>query len=79
VLANAGGGGAMQPLHVLDTAEFRRVMDLNLLGTYVTLKHAVPAMLAAGGGSFVGMSSIAGHQTHRWFGAYGPRRRASST
>ena len=27
-------------------------------------------MVKAGGGSFVGMSSIAGHMTHLWFGAY---------
>ena len=34
------------------------------------IKHSVPRMRAAGGGSFIGMSSIAGHQTHLWFGAY---------
>ena len=35
------------------------------------VKHCVPYMLKAGGGSFVGMSSLAGHVTHRFFGAYG--------
>jgi NAD(P)-dependent dehydrogenase (short-subunit alcohol dehydrogenase family) len=30
----------------------------------------VPRLVAAGGGSFVGMSSIAGHVTHPNFGAY---------
>ena len=34
------------------------------------MKHAVPHLVAAGGGSFVGMSSIAGHVPHPWFGAY---------
>lgn len=34
------------------------------------VKHTVPYMHAAGGGSFVGMSSIAGHVTHLYFGAY---------
>jgi NAD(P)-dependent dehydrogenase (short-subunit alcohol dehydrogenase family) len=27
-------------------------------------------MVQAGGGSFIGMSSLAGHITHPWFGAY---------
>src|SRR5262245_6352827 len=34
------------------------------------VKHSVPPMVAAGGGSFVGMSSIAGHLVHPYFGAY---------
>ena len=34
------------------------------------VKHSVPEMVASGGGSFVGMSSIAGHQNHPHFGAY---------
>jgi NAD(P)-dependent dehydrogenase (short-subunit alcohol dehydrogenase family) len=31
-------------------------------------------MLPAGSGSFVGISSIAGHLTHRFFGAYPPAK-----
>jgi NAD(P)-dependent dehydrogenase (short-subunit alcohol dehydrogenase family) len=34
------------------------------------VKHTAAHMVATGGGSFVGMSSIAGHVTHLWFGAY---------
>jgi NAD(P)-dependent dehydrogenase (short-subunit alcohol dehydrogenase family) len=34
------------------------------------VKHTTPWMVEAGGGSFVGMSSIAGHLTHLYFGAY---------
>lgn len=70
VVANAGGGGGMGPYHLLDTQEYLRVLHLNVLGTMLCVKHSVPHMVAAGGGSFVGMSSIAGHQTHLWFGAY---------
>jgi 7-alpha-hydroxysteroid dehydrogenase len=69
-IANAGGGGGMGPLHMQDTAEFTRVLHLNVLGTLFCLKHTVPHLVAAGSGSFVGMSSIAGHQTHPYFGAY---------
>lgn len=70
VVANAGGGGGMGPMHLLDTDEYIRVLHLNVLGTMLCVKHAIPMLRAAGGGSFVGMSSIAGHVTHPWFGAY---------
>jgi len=69
VVANAGGGGGMSPYATSDTDEFRRVLELNAVGTFLCVKHALPG-LQASKGSFVGMSSIAGHQTHRWFGAY---------
>jgi 7-alpha-hydroxysteroid dehydrogenase len=70
VVANAGGGGGMGPFHLQDTDEFVRVLHLNVLGTMLLVKHSVPHLVAAGGGSFVGMSSIAGHVTHPYFGAY---------
>ncbi len=70
VVANAGGGGALGALHGQDVDEFRRVLDLNVTGTLLTLKHTVAHLVASGGGSFVGMSSIAGSVSHLWFGAY---------
>jgi NAD(P)-dependent dehydrogenase (short-subunit alcohol dehydrogenase family) len=70
VVANAGGGGAIAPYHLQDTTEFLRVLHLNVLGTMLLVKHSVARMVAAGGGSFVGMSSIAGHVTHPYLGAY---------
>ena len=70
VVANAGGGGGMGPFHLLDTDEFKRVLDLNVVGTMLTIKHTVERQAAAQGGSFVAMSSLAGHVTHPYFGAY---------
>ena len=70
VVANAGGGGRMGPYHLLDTDDFKRVLDLNVVGTMLTIKHTVERMAAAGGGSFVAMSSMAGAVTHPYFGAY---------
>lgn len=70
VVANAGGGGGMGPYHVQDTEEFIRVLHLNVVGTMLCIKHSVPHLVAAGGGSFVGMSSIASHLVHPYFGAY---------
>lgn len=70
IVANAGGGGALTPLHLQDVNEFKRVMDLNVVGTLLLLQHGVPGFARAGGGSFVAISSIAGHMTHPYFGAY---------
>ena len=68
-VANAGGGGGMGPYHLQDTEEFLRVLHLNVLGTMLSVKHSVPHLVQSKG-SFVGMSSLAGHRTHLWFGAY---------
>ncbi len=70
MVANAGGGGVLAPLHLQDLAEFTRVLSLNIGSTLLCIKHAVPHLARAGNGSFVGMSSIAGHVTHPYFGAY---------
>jgi NAD(P)-dependent dehydrogenase (short-subunit alcohol dehydrogenase family) len=70
VVANAGGGGGMAPPHLQNVTEFTRVLHLNVLGTLLPMKYAVPHLVASGRGSFVGMSSIAGEVTHLWFGAY---------
>lgn len=69
VVANAGGGGMPGPVHTQDLAEFTRVLHLNVLGTMLVAKHSLPHLVRSKG-SFVGMSSLAGHVTHRWFGAY---------
>jgi NAD(P)-dependent dehydrogenase (short-subunit alcohol dehydrogenase family) len=70
VVANAGGGGVPAPYHRADTAEFIRVLHLNVVGTMLCVKHSVPHLARSGAGSFVGMSSIAGTTTHPVFGAY---------
>lgn len=69
-IANAGGGGMIYGYENMDTEEFIRVMNLNVLGTMLCVKYTLPHMMEAGGGSFVGMSSLAGHITHPFFGAY---------
>ena len=76
VLASAGGSSTIGPVTQVDTQGFRDTMDLNVTGTFLVLKHAAPVMIRSGGGSFIGISSIAGSTTHRWFGAYGPAKAA---
>lgn len=76
VLASAGGSSTIGPLTQVDAQAFRDTMDLNVTGTFLALKHAAPVMIRSGGGAFIGVSSIAGSRTHRWFGAYGPAKAA---
>jgi NAD(P)-dependent dehydrogenase (short-subunit alcohol dehydrogenase family) len=40
--------------------DWRRVIDTNLKGPFLCMKHAVPPMVAAGGGSIVAMGSTLG-------------------
>ena len=70
LVAKAGGGGPLAPLHLQDVAEFERLLRLNVVGTMLLAKHSIPAFARAGAGSFVAISSIAGQVTHPYFGAY---------
>ncbi|MFA7487311.1 MAG: SDR family NAD(P)-dependent oxidoreductase, partial [Lysobacteraceae bacterium] len=54
---NAGIGGTLKPAGELEPAEWQRVIDINLSGVQYGLRYQIPAMLAAGGGAIVNMSS----------------------
>ena len=55
VVANAGVQlfGQDAPIADLDLEVWRRTVDINLTGTFLTVKHAVRTMLAHGGGSII--------------------------
>jgi NAD(P)-dependent dehydrogenase (short-subunit alcohol dehydrogenase family) len=67
----AGGSQTIGPITQIDSDLWRQTIDLNVNGTMYVLKHSAREMVRGGGGSFVGISSIAASNTHRWFGAYG--------
>jgi 3alpha(or 20beta)-hydroxysteroid dehydrogenase len=50
---------------------FGRILSVNLLGTFLGIRSAIAPMRAAGGGSVVNISSIAGMTGLAWHGAYG--------
>ena len=72
----AGGSETIGPVTQIDSEAWRRTVDLNINGTMYVLKHAAREMVRGGGGSFIGISSIAASNTHRWFGAYGVSKSA---
>jgi NAD(P)-dependent dehydrogenase (short-subunit alcohol dehydrogenase family) len=69
---NAGISGTYQP-DLTSTEAWDRVMDINAKGVFLGMKHGVPAMIRAGGGAVVNISSISGftgqHGVHMAYNA----------
>lgn len=60
VFANAGINGMQCPIEEMTLEEWRATIDTNLTGTFLTIKHAIPHLRAAGGGSIMITASING-------------------
>ena len=71
LFTNAGGSLQAGPIVLGDLDAVRATVDLNIVGTYLCIKHAAPVMARQGGGAIIGMSSLAGGVTHRCLAAYG--------
>ncbi|MHA7666235.1 SDR family oxidoreductase [Mycolicibacterium sp. HS_4_1] len=72
----AGGSLTVGPVTHIDSEMWRQTVDLNVNGSMYVVKHTGREMVRGGGGSFVGISSIAASNTHRWFGPYGVTKSA---
>ncbi len=71
VLVNCAGIlGRISPLVDYDEADFTRVVDIDLLGTYRVSRAAVPHLLAAGWGRIVNIASISGKEGNAMMTAY---------
>jgi len=55
-------GSNPQPLADTDVEGFDRAIRTNIRGTFLGMKHQIPALLASGGGSIINMASLAGVQ-----------------
>ncbi len=60
VLVNNAGIFPMVRVEDTSVALWEQVMDINVTGVFLGTKHAIPAMRAAGGGSIINISSVAG-------------------
>lgn len=60
VFANAGVNGVWAPIEELELSEWRRTLDINLTGTFLTVKLAVPHLRKHGGGSIIVNASVNG-------------------
>jgi 3alpha(or 20beta)-hydroxysteroid dehydrogenase len=70
VLVNNAGILQFNALADTPLAEFREVLEVNLIGTFLGMKAAIPAMKRAGGGSIVNISSTEGLAGTVFCGAY---------
>lgn len=66
----SAGTGTVAPILATPVEEWNRVIETNLTGTFLTLKHAGGAIARSGGGAMVTISSIAGVITHPYMGPY---------
>jgi NAD(P)-dependent dehydrogenase (short-subunit alcohol dehydrogenase family) len=57
---NAGTEAGMGPIATSTAADYDAVFDANVRGTWLALKHEIPALRARGGGVVVNNSSVAG-------------------
>ena len=60
VLVNCAGIIRIVPLEKADEETFRKLIDVNLVGTFLGLHAAIEPMKRAGGGSIINFSSVQG-------------------
>lgn len=57
---NAGIEGQIAPIVRASLEDFRRVLDVNVVGVFLGMKHVLPVMLKQNSGSIINTASIAG-------------------
>jgi len=57
---NAGIEGDIAPIVKYSLQTFRRVLDVNVVGVFLGMKHVLPVMLRQNSGSIINTASIAG-------------------
>lgn len=74
--ANAGIGGRIGPMVDLSLDAFRAVIDVNLVGAFLTLRHVVPVMVEQGQGAVVVTGSVASERGLPFTAAYNAAKHA---
>lgn len=60
LIANAGDEGPLRPLEDQRVEDFESVLRTNVIGVWLLMKHAVPALRLRGGGAIVATASMSG-------------------
>ena len=68
VVPNAGINGVLAPIEDITPEEWDQTQNINVRGTFLTVKYAIPHLRAAGGGSIVVVSSVNGNRIFSNFG-----------
>jgi NAD(P)-dependent dehydrogenase (short-subunit alcohol dehydrogenase family) len=59
ILCNNAGVGLLRSVTDTEREDYDRVLDTNLWGIFTCARHAIPRMIASGGGSVVNIGSVA--------------------
>jgi len=70
ILVNNAGVIRVQPIKEMSGETFQKVMNVNLLGTFLGVKYGSEAIARAGGGAIVNLSSVQGLEGREGFAAY---------
>jgi NAD(P)-dependent dehydrogenase (short-subunit alcohol dehydrogenase family) len=70
ILVNNAGAAESAPLVRTSLELFRRMLDVNLIGTFLCSRAALPDMLEAGFGRIVNVASVAGLKGAAYVSAY---------
>ena len=70
VLVNSAGVNEAGGVEALELEKWRKVIDINLMGTLYCCKAAIGPMKAQGGGDIINISSTAGRRAAAAFAAY---------
>ncbi len=68
VVPNAGINGVFAPIEDIAPEEWDQTHNINVRGTFLTVKYAIPHLRAAGGGSIIVVSSVNGNRIFSNFG-----------
>ncbi|MFL6777575.1 MAG: SDR family NAD(P)-dependent oxidoreductase [Sphingomicrobium sp.] len=68
MFANAGVSGGFDSIFDQDAADWAEILRINLIGPFLAIKYAAPAMKERGAGSIIATASVAGLRS----GAGGP-------
>jgi len=67
---NAGYAVGVGPFLAVDEVSWDKTFDVNVKGTFYSMRAAIPVMVEAGGGRIVNVSSTSGLRGARHYGAY---------
>ncbi|MES5481946.1 SDR family oxidoreductase [Bradyrhizobium sp. INPA03-11B] len=73
---NAGIEGDIRPISEYSLESFRRVLDVNVVGVFLGMKHVLPVMLKQNKGSIINTASIAGLMGSPMIAAYSASKHA---
>jgi NAD(P)-dependent dehydrogenase (short-subunit alcohol dehydrogenase family) len=78
-LVNSAAIGADQSFEATSVERFRKILDVNVVGSFIVARAAIGAMREAGGGAIVNLASVSGLRGNIGRSAYGASKGAVIT